>query len=380
MLSYWERRSFLQYDFIIIGSGIVGISTALSLRERASAATILVLERGVLPSGASTKNAGFACIGSLTELLDDLAHLPEEEVLQLVSMRLRGLQRLRDRAGDQSLGYETAGSYELIREEEVAALDHLEEINALLRPLLKGDAFRLADARLDDFQFNKKYVRHCLENCFEGSLDSGKMMRTLLKLAAAEGIDIRTGAEVLRWEEESDSIKVFVKDTCSADAIAFSAGKLLVCNNAFAATLLPGIDLKPGRGQVILTEPVASLPFKGIFHYDRGYYYFRKLDGRVLLGGGRQRDVSGEETWKMELSATIQQDLEDQLQRIILPGRHIEIGQRWSGIMAFGPDKRPVISKYSDRLYAGVRMGGMGIAIGSEVGARLAALALAQNE
>lgn len=380
MLSYWERRSFLQYDFIIIGSGIVGISTALSLRERASAATILVLERGVLPSGASTKNAGFACIGSLTELLDDLAHLPEEEVLQLVSMRLRGLQRLRDRAGDQSLGYETAGSYELIREEEVAALDHLEEINALLRPLLKGDAFRLADARLDDFQFNKKYVRHCLENCFEGSLDSGKMMRTLLKLAAAEGIDIRTGAEVLRWEEESDSIKVFVKDTCSADAIAFSAGKLLVCNNAFAATLLPGIDLKPGRGQVILTEPVASLPFKGIFHYDRGYYYFRKLDGRVLLGGGRHRDVSGEETWKMELSGTIQQDLEDQLQRIILPGRHIEIGQRWSGIMAFGPDKRPLIAKYSDRLYAGVRMGGMGIAIGSEVGARLAALAFAQNE
>ena len=370
----------MQYDFIIIGSGIVGISTALSLRERASAATILVLERGVLPSGASTKNAGFACIGSLTELLDDLAHLPEEEVLQLVSMRLRGLQRLRDRAGDQSLGYETAGSYELIREEEVAALDHLEEINALLRPLLKGDAFRLADARLDDFQFNKKYVRHCLENCFEGSLDSGKMMRTLLKLAAAEGIDIRTGAEVLRWEEESDSIKVFVKDTCSADAIAFSAGKLLVCNNAFAATLLPGIDLKPGRGQVILTEPVASLPFKGIFHYDRGYYYFRELDGRVLLGGGRQRDVSGEETWKMELSATIQQDLEDQLQRIILPGRHIEIGQRWSGIMAFGPDKRPVIAKYSDRLYVGVRMGGMGIAIGSEVGAQLAALAFAQNE
>lgn len=380
MLSYWERRSFLQYDFIIIGSGIVGISTALSLRERASAATILVLERGVLPSGASTKNAGFACIGSLTELLDDLAHLPEEEVLQLVSMRLRGLQRLRDRAGDQSLGYETAGSYELIREEEVAALDHLEEINALLRPLLKGDAFRLADARLDDFQFNKKYVRHCLENCFEGSLDSGKMMRTLLKLAAAEGIDIRTGAEVLRWEEESDSIKVFVKDTCSADAIAFSARKLLVCNNAFAATLLPGIDLKPGRGQVILTEPVASLPFKGIFHYDRGYYYFRELDGRVLLGGGRHRDVSGEETWKMELSGTIQQDLEDQLQRIILPGRHIEIGQRWSGIMAFGPDKRPLIAKYSDRLYAGVRMGGMGIAIGSEVGARLAALAFAQNE
>ena len=66
MLSYWEKQSLLQYDHIVLGSGIVGLSAAISLKERQPQARVLVLERALLPTGASTKNAGFACIGSLT--------------------------------------------------------------------------------------------------------------------------------------------------------------------------------------------------------------------------------------------------------------------------------------------------------------------------
>ncbi|CAN5175283.1 hypothetical protein BH23BAC1_BH23BAC1_40990 [soil metagenome] len=55
MLSIWEHQSFLKYDFIVIGAGIVGLSTAISLRELNPKASILILERGVLPIGASTK-------------------------------------------------------------------------------------------------------------------------------------------------------------------------------------------------------------------------------------------------------------------------------------------------------------------------------------
>ncbi|RYZ47414.1 MAG: FAD-binding oxidoreductase, partial [Sphingobacteriales bacterium] len=66
MLSYWEKTSFLHYDHIVIGSGIVGLSTALELRGRFPSSRILVLERGLLPTGASSRNAGFACMGSVT--------------------------------------------------------------------------------------------------------------------------------------------------------------------------------------------------------------------------------------------------------------------------------------------------------------------------
>ena len=72
-LSYWELKSWLtNVDYTIVGSGIVGLNTALNLKKRFPKANILVLERGVLPQGASTKNAGFACFGSLSEILDDL--------------------------------------------------------------------------------------------------------------------------------------------------------------------------------------------------------------------------------------------------------------------------------------------------------------------
>lgn len=55
-LSYWELKNwFANIDYTIVGSGIVGLHTALRLRERFPTAKILVLERGMLPQGASTK-------------------------------------------------------------------------------------------------------------------------------------------------------------------------------------------------------------------------------------------------------------------------------------------------------------------------------------
>ncbi len=72
-LSYWERDTFFSnVDIIIIGSGIVGLSAALCLKKRAPKLNIIILERGILPMGASSKNAGFACFGSPGELLEDL--------------------------------------------------------------------------------------------------------------------------------------------------------------------------------------------------------------------------------------------------------------------------------------------------------------------
>ena len=73
-LSFWEKRSYFNgVDIAIIGAGIVGMTTALNLKKRKPNLKILVLERGYLPSGASTKNAGFACFGSPSELKSDLA-------------------------------------------------------------------------------------------------------------------------------------------------------------------------------------------------------------------------------------------------------------------------------------------------------------------
>jgi glycine/D-amino acid oxidase-like deaminating enzyme len=66
--------------------------------------------------------------------------------------------------------------------------------------------------------------------------------------------------------------------------------------------------------------------------------------------------------------------LEALLKEVILPHHDFKIEHRWSGIMGVGSSKNPIVSQMSNHVYCGVRMGGMGVAIGSLVGKELAEL------
>ena len=116
-LSYWEYKTWLSHiDFTIVGSGIVGLSTAIHLKKRFPKAKILILEKGILPQGASTKNAGFACFGSISELLADVKTHGETTVLELVEKRWQGITGLRQLLGDEQLGYKRYGGHEVFLE------------------------------------------------------------------------------------------------------------------------------------------------------------------------------------------------------------------------------------------------------------------------
>ena len=376
MLSYWESQSFLNYHYIIIGSGITGLSTAIELKEKFPHRSVLVLERGLLPTGASTRNAGFACMGSVTELLDDLKSSTEEEVVQLFNRRREGLWKLRMRLGDEAIGYAERGSYELISKAETDSLNKIDYLNSLLQSSSGKPVFKLANHKMDEFGFPKNNVAALIENFGEGELHTGKMMRALIDLAFKKGVEIKTGAPVRNYVEEETGIAVNVFNSFSGEEITFKANKLILCTNAFTRDFLPEEDVIPGRGQVLITAPVKGLKLKGIFHFDKGYYYFREINGRVLLGGGRNADFEKETSTALALNDEIQQLLEEKLKEIILPGTPFTIEQRWSGIMAFGANKFPIIRQFSRNIYGAFRLGGMGVALGSKVAEELVELIL----
>ena len=132
--------------------------------------------------------------------------------------------------------------------------------------------------------------------------------------------------------------------------------------------------MQPARNQVLVTKPIPELKIKGTFHLDEGYTYFRNIDNRILLGGGRNLDLTGEQTDALGTSETIQAYLEKTLSQIILPQTPVEIDYRWSGILGVGAQKKPILKPLSEHVFCGVRLGGMGVAIGSQIGKELADL------
>lgn len=365
-LSYWELKSwFTDIDFTIIGSGIVGISTALQLRKLHPNSKILILEKGTLPNGASTKNAGFACFGSLSEIIDDLQTHTEQEVLNLVKRRWDGLQLLRNTLGDANLDFKQFGGYEIYNSvsEFENCIKNQKKINQLLIPIFKEDVFTFIDNK---FGFNK--IKNQLTfNKFEGQIDTGKMMQALLKKAVKNDILIINNAEVTKIDEGN---KVTIQLNTN---FTFKSNKVFIATNGFANNLLKE-KIKPARAQIIITKPIQDLHIKGTFHLDKGYYYFRNVANRILLGGGRNLDFKTEETIAFGQTKLIQNKLEELLKTTILPNTNFEIDHRWSGIMGIGNQKKTIVKQLSNNVFCGIRLGGMGIAIGSLVGKELAEL------
>jgi len=367
-LSYWEKKSWLtNVDFTIIGSGIVGLNCALQLKNRFPKANILILEKGILPQGASTKNAGFACFGSLSELIDDLNNHSELEVLELVKKRINGLQLLRQTLGDNNINYKELGGYELfLKEDDVFYNDCLSKqqtINTLLKPIFNDTVFSLKE---NSFQFKNIKSKYSF-NKFEGQIDTGKMMEALLLKVQSKGIKILNNCTVESYSGDTSSVKL------KTNNFEFTTSKLFIATNGFASQLLKE-SVKPARAQVLITKPIKDLHIKGTFHLDRGYYYFRNIDNRILFGGGRQLDFKTEETTALEQTELIQNTLESLLKNTILPNTPFEIDHRWSGIMGVGDQKKALVKQVSNSIYCGVRLGGMGVAIGSLVGKELADL------
>ncbi len=363
-LSYWEKKNFFNADVIIIGSGIVGLNAAITIKKAQPKISIVVLERGFLPSGASTKNAGFACFGSISELIEQEILVGTDGLHQLISRRWKGLLKLRNLLGDAPISFQNNGGYELFKpkQHDLASqcVSKLSHFNRLIEDIvLQKDVFFESSAKIESFGFSN--VNILIENQLEAQIDPGLMMKALIANCLALGVQILNNCTVEQLQT-TGAINV------QTNQGLFKCKKILVTNNAFIGGLLPELAVVPGRGQVLVTSPIPNLKIKGTFHYDKGYYYFRNIDGRVLLGGGRNLDFKTEQTVAFGTTDLVQKALIQLLKEVVIPDTAFEIEHSWSGIMAFGPQLEPIIKEVKPNVFTAVRCNGMGIAIGSQTG------------
>jgi glycine/D-amino acid oxidase-like deaminating enzyme len=203
-------------------------------------------------------------------------------------------------------------------------------------------------------------------NPFEGQLHPGKMIKALRAMYAAAGGHLWTGPDIREIEESRDGVRLHGELTLPIDA-----NQVVVTTNAFAAKLLPDLDVRGARNHVLVTRPIDGLALDGTFHYDRGYVYFRNIGNRILLGGARNRDLEAEMTESFGSNPVIVKALDDFLHAHLTSPADGLVEYRWSGIIGIGPEKSPIIRRVSPHVIAGVRLSGMGVALASLIGETL---------
>ncbi len=367
-LSFWEKETFINHtDYLIVGSGIVGLSTAIYLKQREKHKKVTVLERGFLPTGASTKNAGFSCIGSPSELMDDLTKNSAEQVFETVQKRWQGLNNLKSLLGEKNIDYLELGSHELFLPQHNNKFENcissLDKLNEQLKNITGiSNVFQEANEIIDNYGFAgfSKAISHKAE----GQINTGMMMKSLVKKAQEMDVQLLNGIEV-------KEINTTDLET-NFGRIGFK--KLAICTNGFSKRFFPSEDVVPARAQVIVTEEISNLKLKGIFHFDEGFYYFRNIGNRILFGGGRNLAFKEEETEELKNTELIINKLKTVLHEQIIPDQTVNIEHQWAGTMGVGQAKFPIIKEVDNHIFCGIRLGGMGVAIGSVVGKELAEL------
>ena len=366
--SFWENDYFFDsIDFCIIGAGIVGLSTGLRLADLFPKSKIVIIDGGIYSNGASTKNAGFACFGSMSEIAEDLNHHSEEEIIDLIRLRWQGLKRLLDTTGKKDIEYHKTGAREIFRNDEKATFESLENSRKRVNQLVKEATGIEESFEVRPLETNFNAFEKCFYNKYEGQLHPVKMVHKLRQLAKKKDIILLNGAVIDHLDSENRILHV-------NDRGSFRPRNIILCTNAFARDLLPEIEVKPARNQVMITTPIVNLNWKGNFHCDRGYMYFRDYRNRLLIGGARNIDEGNEQTAEFGNTETILTYLHGFINSVLLPDINYTIETQWSGIIGIGNKKQPIIRQINEGIYAGVRMGGMGVAIGSTVGHKLAEL------
>ncbi len=282
-----EKRDF---DVVVVGGGVIGLSCAWRLAQRG--AQVVVLERGFRGSGATHVAAGMlAPVGELTfgepqllELTLAAAKLYPDFVAEL------------EEATGETTGYEVLGALHLALDRDEAA--QLRRVHDLQRSL-KLEAEWLPPRRCRDLEPGLTPSFHGgVFAAGEAAIDPRQLTRVLVAACAAEGVEVRTGIEVVdgifdgerlvgvrtakgHYDTHTVSNRPFDQEI-AADAVVLAAGAW-----SGAAEWLPEEarpPVRPVKGQVVELRNRSAEPVARHILASERVYLVPRPDGRLVIG------------------------------------------------------------------------------------------------
>ena len=338
--SFWLDRSLggetQTFDAVIVGGGVSGLSTAYWLHQEDPGLKIALVEKSRIGFGASGRNAGFITCGSV-EHFNRLIHKHGREKAASIwkfseeNLRLLKEHIVQDEA--ERLHFETRGSFSLASTEpEVQELKKTAQLMGEHGIRVEEVPERELRSRLgvSDFLHGIRYID-------DASVHPVRLLEAIRKKTPITYLE---QTEVFGIESCEDGTRRIRTDRSTLEApmvILALDGYSALLNTFFRDKIFPT------RGQILITEPTQRVmegPCYANFYLD----YFRQLPGgEMLVGGFRQLEKETEVGFSDHTTETIQNALEQFIEKHLPFARGLRISHRWSGVMGFSADGEPLV-------------------------------------
>ncbi len=329
----------LEVEVAVVGAGITGIGTAYRLK-RAGVDDLAVLERRSVCSGASGRNAGFVMAVAPENFPPTDDALERVAATRIWKFTAENQRLLEETIADLRLdvGYRKLGSLGLAA--------RAEEWTWILASTEVAREAGLGVEIVDRQDLPGEYLRQTYHGGAwypkNAEIHPGLLVRGVADQLSRDGVPIFERSPVTSMETDGGRFLL----RCNGRVVR--AQSVILATNAYTAELAPGIgrSITPTRGQVLCTAALARQVAPCPVYANDGFQYWRQLsDGRLLVGGWRDLDFEGERGVDERLHADIQARLTSVAEA--LAGDPVEIEYRWSGIMGFTPDRRPLVGLVS---------------------------------
>lgn len=349
-------------NVVIIGSGVTGLSTAYSL-VRKGMKDIVILEKGYLASGASTRNGGGIRAQFAT---------PENIALAKASIK-----RFR------KLGVELGVNFWFRQGGYLFAAESEEQMDVLRRAVELQNRFGLGTRVIDCDEVQRLVPEMVCKSVVGGSYrrGDGVLFPFPLLFGYAEhlrgsGVTIETHCEVERVRRGHHNTTLeTTRGTIAANLVLNAAGGW---SNRVGALFGANIPTTPVRHQIMASEPLKPFLVPMVVTLTDGFYMSQGPRGELVGGitdNGHEGNDPGRST--VQFCRKISKRIVSLFPRL----SSVCMMRQWAGFYDMSPDANPILDELEGfpGAYVACGFSGHGFMISPAVGEFMACLLLGEK-
>lgn len=314
-----------QTDVLIVGGGVIGLTTAYFLSKKGL--SVKVLDRGTLGAEASWAGAGIippGDSGGVTAPMDRLRALSSE--------MYPGLSRELEELTGSPTGYHVCGGVEFLEPSELALADAWRDEGIAVEQL---DESRFAER----FPGVNRVAPQSLHLPQMAQVRNPWLMRTLIGACMVKRVQLRPKLDFSMFKVEEEKIlgvRLTNWETLKADKYLIAAG---AWSGQLLAEMGVPVQVRPVRGQMVLFR-MPGRAFGPILIHGKRYLVPRE-DGHVLAGATEEYEAGFHKNTTEEGVRGLIRFAES-----VVPAlKHAEIETTWAGLRPHSVDGMPYLGQ-----------------------------------